>query len=159
MSSKDIFGKFMKFIGMDEEEAEEEVVEEVKERPKEVAPVQPQNRRITGKVININPDGSNMQSKVKVVEPKQFEDCLKIGEYMKSRHQVLINMQETDPEEARRILDFISGCSFALDGTLRKVGSGVFCHVPYTMEINMEMDKKTMGNRSFFDNAVGYQSR
>ncbi|MCQ2559739.1 MAG: cell division protein SepF [Clostridia bacterium] len=152
MSSKDFLGKIMKFMGMDDGPEVEEI-EEVKERTKE-APVIPQFKK-PGKVVSIHSGGSNMQSAVKVVEPKKYEDCVKIGEYMKSRHQVVINMQDTDSEEAQRIMDFISGCSFALDGNFKKIGKGIFLHVPYNMEITMELERSIVSDRALF-NVVGF---
>lgn len=78
--------------------------------------------------------GNNM--KVVVVEPKVFEDSTTIANHLQEMRPVLINFEGTDPHEAARIVDFVSGATFALDGKLEKVGKDMFLCAPITVSID-----------------------
>jgi cell division inhibitor SepF len=79
------------------------------------------------------------QFRVVVSEPTSFDDSQGIAEHLKSRRQVIINMEATDKEVAQRILDFISGACYALDGRVQKIGEGVFLFAPHNVDITSEV--------------------
>lgn len=74
--------------------------------------------------------------KVIVIEPKVFEDSENITNQLRDMRPVLINFENTDPHEAARIVDFVSGATFALDGKLEKVGKDIFMCVPVNISID-----------------------
>ena len=74
--------------------------------------------------------------KVVVIEPKVFEDSENITHQLRDMRPVLINFENTDPHEAARIVDFVSGATFALDGKLEKVGKDIFMCVPVNISID-----------------------
>lgn len=74
--------------------------------------------------------------KVIVIEPKVFEDSENITHQLRDMRPVLINFENTDPHEAARIVDFVSGATFALDGKLEKVGKDIFMCVPVNISID-----------------------
>ena len=74
--------------------------------------------------------------KVIVIEPKVFEDSENITNQLRDMRPVLINFENTDPHEAARIVDFVSGATFALDGKLQKVGKDIFMCVPVNISID-----------------------
>jgi len=74
-----------------------------------------------------------------VSEPRVFEDVQGLAENLKNRRPVIVNLEKAEPELAKRVVDFISGATYALNGTLQKVGSGIFLVVPSNMDISSEL--------------------
>ena len=74
--------------------------------------------------------------------------------YLKILRPVLINFENTDPHEAARIVDFVSGATFALDGKLEKVGKDIFMCVPVNISIDYSDNdsNKTEQNEYAWDN-------
>jgi len=83
------------------------------------------------------------QLRVVVSEPTNFEDSQGIADHLKSRRQVIINMEATDKDVAQRILDFVSGACYALDGRVQKIGDGVFLFAPYNVDITSEVKEQS----------------
>lgn len=69
------------------------------------------------------------------LKPTTFGHCKEIGERFKSGQPVIMNMIATDPEEARRIIDFASGLTFGLNGSLERISRGVFRITPNGVRI------------------------
>ena len=92
--------------------------------------------------------------KVVVIEPKVFEDSENITHQLRDMRPVLINFENTDPHEAARIVDFVSGATFALDGKLEKVGKDIFMCVPVNISIDYSDNdsNKTEQNEYAWDN-------
>ncbi len=84
--------------------------------------------------------------KVVVVEPKVFEDSEMIANNLRDLHPVVINFENTDAHEAARIVDFISGSTFSLDGRLEKIGKDIFLCVPNN--ISVDFTDKAYGDLS-----------
>lgn len=74
--------------------------------------------------------------KVVIVEPTVFEDSEKITNELRDMRPVVINFEKTDPHEAARIVDFVSGATFALDGKLEKIGKDIFICVPVNVSVD-----------------------
>lgn len=70
-----------------------------------------------------------------MLKPTSFGHCKEIGERFKSGQPVIMNMIATDPEEARRIIDFASGLTFGLNGSLERISRGVFRITPNGVRI------------------------
>ncbi len=78
----------------------------------------------------------SMGMKVVVVEPKTFEDSENITNQLRDMRPVVINFESTDAHEAARIVDFVSGATFALDGKLEKIGKDIFICVPTNISVD-----------------------
>jgi len=74
--------------------------------------------------------------KVIVIEPKKFEDSENITNQLRDMRPVVINFESTDSHEAARIVDFVSGATFALDGKLEKIGKDIFICVPNNISVD-----------------------
>ncbi|MCK9478171.1 MAG: cell division protein SepF [Firmicutes bacterium] len=85
-----------------------------------------------GKIVNIH---TTTQLKVVVVSPETFDEARDIAEHLKSKKPVVINLEGVEREIARRIIDFLSGSVFALDGNIQKISSGIFLIAPYNVGI------------------------
>jgi cell division inhibitor SepF len=77
--------------------------------------------------------------RVVVSEPKVFEDCQTIADNLKNRRPVIVNLEEADKDLAKRVVDFVSGTTYALNGATQKVGNGIFLFVPNNMDISGDL--------------------
>lgn len=76
--------------------------------------------------------------KVVVSEPTTFEDAQDLADSLKNRRQVVLNLNGTEADVARRIIDFLSGTTYALDGQTQKLGESIFLFAPSNVEISRE---------------------
>ncbi len=117
----------------DEEELEEEVDKIFK--PKETTAKEikePVTAPKKGKIVNIH---TTTQLKVVVVQPVAFEDSKEIADHLKTKKPIVVNLENLDREVAKRIIDFLSGAVYSLDGNIQKISNGIFLIVPYNMGI------------------------
>jgi len=82
-----------------------------------------------------NSQQSAKQVKVMVVEPFSFDDAQNVADYLKSRKPVVVNLENTDPEISKRMIDFISGTTYALNGQIQKVGNNIFLCAPNNVDV------------------------
>ncbi len=84
------------------------------------------------KVVKIH---TTAQLKLVVLQPESFEDARDIANHLKSKKPVVMNLESVDRDVARRIVDFLSGAVYALDGNIQKVSNGIFLIAPYNVGI------------------------
>jgi len=70
--------------------------------------------------------------------PSTMDDASDVADNLKRRQPIIVNLQNADGFEARRIVDFLSGVTFAMDGHMQKVGEGIFLFTPRALAINSE---------------------
>lgn len=75
------------------------------------------------------------QMKVMVVEPFSFDDAQHIADHLKNRKPVVINFENCDSEVAKRMIDFVSGTTYALGGSIQKIGSNIFLCAPNNVDV------------------------
>jgi cell division inhibitor SepF len=132
--AKKLVDKVMGFIGFDDEFSDEEdLTEDRSWQDKE------ETRFSGGKKGQVVKLHSQRQVKVVVAEPRVFEEVQGIADNLKNRCPVIINLEKAEPELAKRVVDFVSGAAYALNGTMQKVGSGMFLFVPNNMDISNEL--------------------
>jgi cell division inhibitor SepF len=96
-------------------------------------------RNIQTKVIPMNTAISS--SKMVISQPTCYEDVESIGEYLKNKKSVIINLENVGKEDARRILDFLSGATFMIEGTIQKVSNLIYLMAPKNVEIQNDIEK------------------
>jgi cell division inhibitor SepF len=74
--------------------------------------------------------------KMVIVEPETFDDSQGIADYLRDRKPVVINFENTDSDVSKRIVDFVSGSTYALDGNIQKVGKDIFLCVPSNVSVD-----------------------
>ncbi|MDD5749067.1 MAG: cell division protein SepF [Actinomycetota bacterium] len=89
-------------------------------------------------------------AKVHVIEPKSFNDAEQIGTKFKNETPVIVNLQNIDHELAKRLIDFVSGLTYGLDGGIQRVAEMVFLLTPANVEVSAE-DRKWMREKGFFN--------
>lgn len=135
---KRFWEKALTFLGLVEETEEEEIVEDA-------GFARPQQAR-RGAVLNLH-SGGGKNMRLVITKPREFSEAQVIVEHIKNRKPVLVNLEETEKDEAKRIIDFISGATFALDGNMQKVSQQIFVFAPAQVEVNAEV-RKDLGGRS-----------
>ena len=85
------------------------------------------------------------------VSPRSLNDAQSAADKLKERRPVLINLERTDEDTARRIIDFISGVTYALDGYYQRIGTKVFLFTPSNTVITVEDDMDQEQRTLFFD--------
>lgn len=91
-------------------------------------------RRSTGssKVVNIH---TTTQMQVVLVKPDRFDSVSDIADHLRSKHAVVLNLESTNKDVARRLVDFLSGCAYALDGKIKKIAISTYIITPYNVDI------------------------
>ena len=96
-------------------------------------------RSYQSKVIPMNTAVSS--SKMVITQPNCYEDVQEIGEYLKNKQSVIINLENINKEEARRIIDFLSGAAFMVDGTIQSVSNLIYLITPRNVEIQNDVER------------------
>jgi len=132
--------KVLSFMGF-EEEIEEEEEKRGREEVREEHPWhKKKDNKEKGTVLNLH---SQRQVRVVVVEPRSFDEVQEITDNLKNRCPVIVNLEQADSELAKRVVDFVSGATYALSGSLQKVGNGIFLFVPNNMDISSDLSSQS----------------
>lgn len=86
----------------------------------------------------VRPIVTQRQTKPQVVAPARFSDAQEIGDLVKANHPVIVNLQSSERDLARRMIDFCSGLTYALSGSMEKVADQVFLLTPSNVDIPPE---------------------
>ena len=86
-----------------------------------------------GKVVSFGSGGAQQQ--VVLMKPERFEAAATIADQLRARHPVLINLETTPKEDMRRLVDFLSGAAYALDGKVRKIAAYTFIITPPNVDL------------------------
>ena len=74
-------------------------------------------------------------SKMMLLEPRAYSESQQIADYLKSRSAVVVNLKRVTPDQAKRIVDFLSGTIYAIGGDLQKLGGGIFLCTPNNVNV------------------------
>jgi cell division inhibitor SepF len=89
-------------------------------------------------------------TRLSVVEPASFNDAQALADRFKRQQPVILNLQNVDGDLSRRMVDFCSGLTYALDGHIQTVASRVFLLTPRNVEVSAE-ERKRIAERAFFN--------
>ena len=107
----------------------------------------PFSARAGNRVVNIN---ATAQLQVVLVKPETFENAREIADHLKDRKTVVINLEQTNKEIARRLLDFLSGVAYAFQGKIQKVANNTFLITPYNVGIMGDIIDELESNGLYF---------
>ena len=134
----------------DDYDEEEDVYEEEEEQePEAAAPAPPPReepprrrereyqepplrRNTGGKVVNIH---ATTQLQVVLVKPERYENASEIADHLRDKRTVVLNLEKTERDVARRLLDFLSGVAYAQEGKIKKVALQTYIVTPYNVDI------------------------
>ena len=89
-------------------------------------------------------------TRVSVLEPSSFNDAQALADRFKRQQPVILNLQNVDGDLSRRMVDFCSGLTYALDGNIQSVANRVFLLTPRNVEVSAE-ERKRIAERAFFN--------
>ena len=78
-------------------------------------------------------------SKMMLLEPRAYSESQQIADYLKERNAVVVNLKRVTPDQAKRIVDFLSGTLYAIGGDLQKLGGGIFLCTPNNVNVEGEI--------------------
>ena len=84
------------------------------------------------------------QFKMLVTEPKGFDECPKLVDNLKAKKPVIINLEKVESDTARKIFDFLSGATYALNGNVQKVANNIFVFAPENVDVSANVEQKGM---------------
>ena len=121
--------RMWQFLGLaDEEEEEESLFEEHAPEP-EIEPMS-QGKRAT--VVSLH---TQKQVRVVLVEPTNYEDSQGIADHLKAHRSVIINLHRCPYDQSARVVDFMSGCVYAVGGIMQKLGHLIFLCAPDNVDV------------------------
>ena len=88
------------------------------------------------KVVNIH---ATTQLKVVLVKPERFENASEIADQLKDKRTVVLNLESTNKDVARRLIDFLSGVAYAGEGKIKKVAANTYIITPYHVDIEGDL--------------------
>ena len=144
----EFFKGISRMMGFDEEEDEEllENREENYDEGEEEIEIEPFVSKKQNKIVNIHTASS---SKVVISKPSNYDEGKIIVDNLKSRRIVIVNLNGVESKEGQRILDFLIGAIYALEGGLQPVEKGVFILTPSNIEVSNEL-KNELTNKGIF---------
>ena len=151
-----VFSKFKDMMGFEEYEEDDIEVEEEEDYKGSSGsyydrkPVEPKAQttspRYDSNVVpmqNRTVKAITSAFKLVVIEPKGFEECPKLVDSLKGRRPIIINLEKLETEVARKIFDFMSGATYALNGNVQKVANNIFIFAPENVDISSSQEERT----------------
>lgn len=89
-------------------------------------------QRPNNKVVNIH---ATTQLAVVLVKPDRFENAAEIADHLKDKRTVVLNLEQTNKDVARRLVDFLSGVAYANEGKIKRVANSTYIITPYNVDI------------------------
>ena len=146
-----LLNKMLNLVGWESEEEEEDIVG-IQEDLKDEENQTPQylhsfaRKPQQSKVVNIH---SNNQFKVVIMQPESFDDAREVCDHLKNKKPIVVNLENLNKETAQRVVDFLSGSVYGLDGDIQKVSAGIFLIAPNNVDI-MGQFKDELKNKVAF---------
>ncbi len=107
----------------------------------------PEADRRSNKVVNIH---TTTQLQVVLVKPDRFENASEIADHLREKRTVVLNLESTNKEIARRLLDFLSGVAYANEGKIKKVAISTYIITPYNVDILGDLIDELENNGLYF---------
>lgn len=150
MAFAKIGGKLKSLFDVDDDDEfldDEEVTAQEQPAPSQAAPapqVQPsQYRPANNKVVAMTkPAAATQGAKIELYEPRIYSDAKEVGRNLLENTAVLVNFTHLESEDARRIVDFLTGVVFAVNGEIKRVGDRIFLVTPANFEVSGALANK-----------------
>ncbi len=105
------------------------------------------DRRDSNKVVNIH---ATTQLSVVLVKPERFENAAEIADHLRDKRTVVLNLEQTNKDIARRLIDFLSGVAYAQDGKIKKVAVNTYLITPYNVDLLGDLIDELENNGLYF---------
>ncbi|HJC00834.1 MAG TPA: cell division protein SepF [Candidatus Flavonifractor merdavium] len=107
----------------------------------------PEPERRSNKVVNIH---TTTQLQVVLVKPERFDNASEIADHLREKRTVVLNLESTNKDIARRLLDFLSGVAYANEGKIKKVAISTYIITPYNVDILGDLIDELENNGLYF---------
>ena len=104
-------------------------------------------QRSGDKVVKIH---ATTQLQVVLVKPEQFEQAAEIADHLRERRTVVLNLEQTNKDIARRLVDFLSGVAYAQDGKIKRVAVNTYLITPYNVDLLGDLIDELENNGLYF---------
>ncbi|MBR1762977.1 MAG: cell division protein SepF [Eubacterium sp.] len=105
-----------------------------------------QRRQKSDKVVNIN---TTAQFQVVLVKPERYEEAAAIADHLNTKRSVVLNLESTNRDIARRLLDFLSGVAYANNGQIKRVANSTYIITPYNVDVMGDLIDELENNGMF----------
>ena len=132
------------------DDEDDDFEEEFEEMPRKETVFEERRSRVesrNNKVVNIH---ATTQLKVVLVKPERFENASEIADHLKDKRPVVINLESTNKDIARRLIDFLSGVAYAGEGKIKKVAANTYIITPYHVDIEGDLIDELENNGLYF---------
>ena len=132
------------------DDEDDDFEEEFEEMPRKETAFEERRSRVdsrNNKVVNIH---ATTQLKVVLVKPERFENASEIADHLKDKRTVVINLESTNKDIARRLIDFLSGVAYAGEGKIKKVAANTSIITPYHVDIEGDLIDELENNGLYF---------
>ncbi len=127
-----LFKRAKAFIGLEDEEGEERNVGQ----QMDISSVLGRKRE--------NKGADPAAADIMYYEPKVYEDSLNVSTHLRAGSPVIINLKHLDPGEGTRLIDYVCGTAYAIDGHMMKIGESIFLFTPMQIAINQADDRGSL---------------
>ncbi len=86
-------------------------------------------------------------NKMILLEPRAYSESQAIADHLKARNSVVVNLKRVTSDQAKRIIDFLSGCIYAIGGTMQKIGVGIYLCTPKNVNVQGKISDETEKNK------------
>ena len=128
---------------------DDDEVEFTSSAPSEPINFEPTPIRTTSKKSKVVSIATTTQMKVVVISIERFDEAKEVVDHLRNKKPVVVNLEKLDKELSRRVIDIISGASYALEGSTQKVAKGIFLVAPYNVDIMGDV-RDELQNSDFF---------
>ena len=108
---------------------------------------EPVSSRRDDRVVNIH---TTTQLQVVLVKPERYENATEIADHLKEKRTVVLNLESTNKDAARRILDFLSGVAYTNDGQIKRVANNTYIITPYNVDLKGDLIDELENNGLYF---------
>jgi cell division inhibitor SepF len=105
-----------------------------------------EERRDSNKVVK----SRNSAAPVVLVKPKRFENAAEVADHLREKRTVVLNLEQTNKDIARRLIDFLSGVAYAQEGKIKKVAVNTYIITPYNVDLLGDLIDELENNGLYF---------
>lgn len=131
----------------DDEEYEDEEMDDILPKKSDRNSSSYDNAKRNNKVVNIH---TTAQLQVVLVKPERFDDASAIADHLNEKRSVVLNLESTNKEVSRRLVDFLSGVAYANNGQIKRIANSTFIITPYNVDIMGDLLDELENNGVFF---------
>ena len=93
-------------------------------------------------------------NKMILLEPRAYSESQQIADHLKNRNSVVVNLKRVTSDQAKRIIDFLSGCIYAIGGSMEKIGVGIYLCTPKNVSVQGKITEDNKSKKDEEDEEV-----